>query len=69
MDWMKDRPTKTGFYWYRGPISPSASDEPPITVVKVIICAESFVEELGKEADEDLVTYIGEWFGPIAPPE
>jgi hypothetical protein len=37
--------------------------------VKVIICAESFVEELGKEADEDLVTYIGEWFGPIAPPE
>lgn len=69
MKWITDTPTKTGFYWYRGPTSQSSSDEPYITIVKVIICAESFVAELGKEGDEDLDTYKGEWLGPLEPPE
>lgn len=69
MDWTKDTPTKTGFYWYRDSASQTASDEPYITIVEVVICEESFVAELGRESDKDLDTYKGEWIGPLDLPQ
>jgi hypothetical protein len=69
MDWTKDTPTKTGFYWYREPVSQPSSDEPSITIVEVVICEESFVAELGTEGDKDLGTYKGEWIGPLDLPQ
>lgn len=53
------------FYWYREPSRLPAGVEPYITVVKVIICEESFVAELGKDGANALEPFKGEWLGPL----
>ena len=68
MNWTKDKPWQTGFYWYREPSLPGGVPA-PITIVEVVICEESFVAKLGEEGEQDLDTFTGEWMGPIEIPE
>jgi len=69
MTWTSDKPTQTGFYWYRKPSREASPEKPYTTVVEVVICEESFVAELAVEGDKDLSSFSGEWYGPLEIPQ
>ena len=69
MTWMSDMPTTTGFYWYREPSRESSSEIPYVSLVKVVICEESSVAELGRDGDRELETFKGQWIGPLEIPK
>lgn len=69
MTWTSDEPTQTGFYWYRKPARETSPEKAYTTVVKVVICEESFVAELAVEGDKDLSAFSGEWYGPLEIPQ
>ena len=68
MNWTFDKPSQTGFFWYKAPAQ-SRGVPSPVTIVEVVICEESFVAKLGEDGEQDLVTFMGEWMGPIEIPE
>ncbi len=68
-EWSKEKPAHTGFYWYKDATRQPADAQPYVTIVEVVICEDSFVAELGKEGDEDLERFSGEWMGPLDVPQ
>ena len=69
MNWTRDKPWKTGFYWYReSPTQPGGVALPP-TVVEVVISEESFVAKIGEDGDQNLEAFTGEWMGPLEVPQ
>jgi hypothetical protein len=68
MNWTTDKPKQTGFYWYKAHPHLPGGIAPPITVVEVIICQDSFVAKLAEEGDNDLEKFNGEWMGPLEIP-
>jgi hypothetical protein len=68
MNWTFDKPSQTGFFWYKAPAQ-SGGLPSPVTIVEVVICEESFVAKFGEDGEQDLVTFLGEWMGPIEIPE
>ena len=67
-NWTKDKPSRTGFYWFRELTSPGGLP-PTATIVEVVITDQSFVVKLGEDGDKDLENLVGEWIGPIEIPK
>ena len=62
--WTSERPTKSGFYYYR-----QSNDEDPIVLkVEVLDDRKGVVWLLGDNASEPLEQCHGDWAGPIEPP-
>ena len=61
--WTKERPTKTGFYWWRNTAFDSMA-----TIVAVDIENRASII-IGSEKVVDFTKVSGEWAGPIPEPE
>lgn len=79
MRWTKDKPTQTGWYWYRGDYDAANwytdKAKPVITFVNI----EGRLTSRGRppvahawqpfmDYDDELSNFTGEWAGPIEPP-
>ena len=58
MKWTKERPTKTGYYWYFDVADP-----------QICFIDDGRVYFTGDEVSDDVEVLGGEWAGPIPEPE
>lgn len=71
MRWTKEKPTATGWYWYRGDYDPSGKEAQPLVVHmdtegKVLLLSPRAWKPFTEYPDLDVLN--GEWAGPIEPP-
>lgn len=75
LQWSKDRPHTSGWYWYRGPM-----DHAPVTMDAVVAYVSltgsltgfrdgAFAWQPFMDYEASLDSFAGEWAGPIKPPE
>jgi hypothetical protein len=58
--WTREKPSRPGFYWYRG----HGRTRPPIAVE----VSDGAVWLCGHEVERHVEEMSGEWFGPLEPP-
>lgn len=73
MTWTKERPTRVGWYWYRGPETLNYPVSYPDGYAAVEVDGgpaygmNFFTQTLDQESGQDVANMIGEWQGPITP--
>lgn len=77
MKWTNDRPTTSGWYWYRGKYDAAGRAVPPPPVVTHVSMEgsrsgygdkEPFAWQPFMDYDSPLKDFTGKWAGPIDPP-
>jgi hypothetical protein len=71
--WTRDKPTQTGWYWYRGDYDAASADiQPVVTYVNTdgskIGLRTPCAWQPFMDYDDRLESFTGEWCGPITPP-